>query len=104
MRAAAEILYIGRIGRGGAGLLGVGPGFLIRRLTGRFVERDNALTCLRYVRAGAEVLQVGRIGGAGAGLLGGGPGLLVRLPARQPIARQLLRRLWRIRRLAASMT
>src|SRR6266851_3526978 len=51
MRAAAEILYIGRIGRGGAGLLGVGPGFLIRRLTGRFVERDNALTCLRYVRA-----------------------------------------------------
>ena len=29
MRAAAETLYIGRIGRGGAGLLGVGPGLLI---------------------------------------------------------------------------
>src|SRR5258706_7267767 len=102
MRAAAETLYIGRIGRGGAGLLGVGPGFLIRRLAGRFIERDDALACLRYVRAGAEVLQICRIGGGGAGLLAVGPGLLVGLLARLLIGRLLLRRLLRIRRLAAS--
>src|SRR5215470_16940672 len=95
MRAAAETLYIGRIGRGGAGLLGVGPGFLIRRLTGRFVERDDALTCLRYVRAGAEVLQICRIGRGSTGLLGG-------ILARLLIGRLLLRRLLRIRGLAAS--
>src|SRR6266851_3978874 len=93
MRAAAETLFRSRIGGGGAGLLGVGPGLLIRRLAGRFVERDDALACLRYVRAGAEVLQICRIGGGGAGLLGVGPGLLGRL---------LLRRLLRIRGLAAS--
>src|SRR5215472_12982315 len=105
MRAAAETLYIGRIGRGGAGLLGVGPGFLIRRLAGRFVERDDALTCLRHVRAGAEVLQICRIGCDGAGLLGVRPGLLVGLLARLLIGRRLLllrRRLLRIRGLAAS--
>src|SRR5262249_34706332 len=101
MRAAAEILNIGRIGRGGAGLLGIGPGFLIRRLAGRLVERDDALARLRYVRAGAEVLQVGRIGGDGAGLLGIGPGLLVDVLARLLIGRLLLRRLLRIRGLAA---
>src|SRR5215831_1217428 len=77
MHAAAEILDIGSIGRGGAGLLGVGPGLLIRRLAGRFVERDDALARLRYVGAGAEVLQICRIGGDGAGLLGIGPSLLV---------------------------
>src|ERR1700747_3050768 len=103
MRATAEILYVGRIGRGGAGLLGVGPGFLIRRLAGRFVERDDALTCLRYVRAGAEVLQICRIGCGGVGLLGVRPGLLVGLLARLLIGRLLLRRrLLRIRGLAAS--
>src|SRR5437899_1155710 len=102
MRTTAETLYIGRIGRGGAGLLGVGPGLLIRRLAGRFVERDDALACLRYVRAGAEVLQICRIGGGGAGLLGVGPGLLVGLLARLLIGRLLLRRLLRIRGLAAS--
>src|SRR6516164_1215853 len=103
MRAAAEILYIGRIRRGGAGLLGVGPGFLVRRLTGRFVERDDALTCLRYVRAGAEVLQICRIGCDGAGLLGVRPGFLVGLFARllvRPLL--LLLCLLRIRGLAAS--
>src|SRR5215467_10437010 len=105
MRAAAETLYIGRIGRGGAGLLGVGPGFLIRRLAGRFVERDDALTCLRHMRAGAKVLQICRIGCDGAGLLGVRPGLLVGLLARLLIGRRLLllrRRLLRIRGLAAS--
>jgi hypothetical protein len=44
-----------RVGRGGAGLLGVGPGLLVGRLAGRLVERDDALARLRYVRAGAEV-------------------------------------------------
>src|SRR3984893_7549823 len=105
MRAAAEILNIGRIGRGGAGLLGVGPGLLVRRLAGRFVERDDALARLRYVRAGAEVLQIRRIGCGGAGLLGVGPGLLVGLLARLLIGRLLLllrRGLLRIRGLAAS--
>src|SRR3984893_8514713 len=106
MRAAAATLYISRIARGGAGLLGVGPGLLIRRLAGRFVERDDALTCLRYVRAGAEVLQVGRIGGGGAGLLGVRPGLLVGLLARLLVGRLLLLLLLlcllRIRGLAAS--
>src|SRR5260370_25123190 len=102
MRAVAEILYIGRIGGGGAGLLGVGPGRVGRRLAGRCVERDDALACLGYVRAGAEVLQICRIGGGGAGLLGVGPGLLVGLLARLLIGRLLLRRLLRIRGLAAS--
>src|SRR6516162_9497977 len=103
MRAAAETLYIGRIGRGGAGLLGVGPGFLIRRLTGHFFERNDALPCLRHVRAGAVVLQICRISCDGAGLLGVRPGLLVGLLARLLIGRLLLRRgLMRIRGLAAS--
>src|SRR5215470_8947759 len=102
MRAAAETLYIARIGRGRAGLLGVDPGFLVRRLAGRFVERDDALTCLRYVRARAEVLQICRIGCDGAGLLGVRPGLLVGLLARLLVRRLLLRRLLRIRGLAAS--
>src|SRR5258708_3238676 len=92
MRAAAEILNIRRIGSGGAGLFGAGPGLLIPPLTGRIVERDDALTRLRYVLAGAEVLPVGRIGGDGAGLLDVGPGLLVGLLARLLIGRLLLRR------------
>src|SRR6516165_74806 len=103
MRAAAEALYIGGIARGGAGLLGVGPGLLVRRLAGRFVERDDALARVRYVCAGAEVLQIGRIGGDGAGLLGIRPGLLVGLLARLLIPRLLLLLcLLRIRGLAAS--
>src|SRR5258707_9582892 len=103
MRAAAEILDIGGIGRGGASRLGVGPGLLIRRLAGRFVERDDALTCLRCVRAGAEVLQICRIRGDGAGFLGVGPGLLVGLLARLLVRRLLLLLcLLRIRGLAAS--
>src|SRR6516162_8442842 len=103
MHAAAEILDIGRIGRGGAGLLGVRPGLLIRRLAGCFVERDDALARLRYVGAGAEVLQICRIGGDGAGLLGIGPGLFVGVLARLLI-RPLLLLLCplRIRGLAAS--
>src|SRR5262245_12190267 len=103
MRAAAEILYIGRIGRGGTGLLGVGPSLLIRRLAGRFVERDDALARLRHVRAGAEVLQIRRVSCDGASLFGVGPGLLVGLLARLLIGRLRLRRcLLRIRGLAAS--
>src|SRR5215467_4777412 len=103
MHAAAEILDIGRIGRGGAGLLGVGPGLLIRRLAGCFVERDDALARLRYVGAGAEVLQICRIGGNGAGLLGIGPGLLVGVLARLLIRPLLLLLcLLRVRGLAAS--
>src|SRR5258708_2228629 len=103
MRAAAEILNIGRIGRNGAGLLGVGPGLLIRRLAGRFVERDDALARLRYVGAGAKVLQIRRICRGGAGLLGVGPGLLVGLLARLLVRRLLLLLcLLRIRGLAAS--
>src|SRR5262249_1342757 len=103
MHAAAEILDIGRIGRGGAGFLGVGPGLLIRRLAGRFVERDDALARLRYVGAGPEVLQICRIGGGGAGLLGIGPGLLVGVLARLLIRPLLLLLcLLRIRGLAAS--
>src|SRR5499427_7405039 len=106
MRAPAEILDICRVGRGGAGLLSVGPGLLVRRFAGLFVERDDALARLRYVRAGAEVLQIRRIGCDGAGLLGVGPGLLVGLLARLLIGRLLLlllcRRLLRIRGLAAS--
>src|SRR5262245_49460202 len=103
MRAAAEILDICRVGRGGAGLLGVGPGLLVRRLAGLFVERDDALARLRYVRAGAEVLQIRRICCDGAGLLSVGPGPLVGILARLLIGRLLLlRRLLRIRGLAAS--
>src|ERR1700756_5978539 len=62
----------------------------------------TGLARLRYVRAGAEVLQICRIGCGGAGLLGIGPGLLVGLLARLLIGRLLLRRLLRIRGLAAS--
>src|SRR6516164_4851046 len=47
MRAAAETLYIGRIGRGGAGLLGVRPGLLVgllaRLLIGRLLLRRGLL-------------------------------------------------------------
>src|SRR5262249_26862980 len=90
----------------GAGLLGVGPGLLVRRFAGLFIERDDALARLRYVRAGAEVLQIRRICCDGAGLLRVGPGLLVGLLARLLIGRLLLlllcRRLLRIRGLAAS--
>src|SRR5262249_3642489 len=103
MRAAAEVLDIARIGRGGAGLLGVGPGLLIRRLAGRFVKRDDALARLGDVRPGAEVLEVRGIRRHGTGLLGLGPPLLVRLLLRLLISRLLLRRaLLRIRGLAAS--
>src|SRR6516162_11021 len=103
MRTAAEILNICRIGRGGAGLLSVGPGLLVRRFAGLFVERDDALARLRYMRAGAEVLQIRRICCDGAGLLSVGPGPLVGILARLLIGRLLLlRRLLRVRGLAAS--
>src|SRR5258708_8086766 len=102
MRAAAETLYIGRIGGGGAGLLGVGPGLLIRCLAGRFVERDDALACLRYVRAGAEALQICRIGGGGPRLLAVGPRLLVGLPAPPLLGPLLLHPLVRITRAATT--
>jgi hypothetical protein len=104
MRAAAEILDICRVGRCGAGLLGVGPGLLVRSLAGLLVERDDALARLRYVRTGAEVLQIRRICRGGAGLLGVGPGLLLGILARLLIGRLLLlrRRPLRIRGLAAS--
>src|SRR6516164_10625602 len=91
MRAPAEILEICRVGRGGAGLLSVGPGLLVRRFAGLFVERDDALARLRYVRAGAEVLQIRRICCDGAGLLSVGPGPLVGILARLLIGRLLLR-------------
>jgi hypothetical protein len=58
MGAAAEILNICRVCCGGAGLLGVGPGLLVGLLAGLFVERDDALARLRYVRARAAVLQI----------------------------------------------
>src|SRR5712671_745779 len=54
------------------------------------------------MRAAAETLYIGRIGRGGAGLLGVGPGLLVGLLAPLLIGRLLLRRLLRIRGLAAS--
>src|SRR5262245_12318413 len=103
MRAAAEVLDIARIGRGGAGLLGVGPGLLVRVLARLFIERHDALARLGDVRPGAEVLEVRGIRRHGTGLLGLGPRLLVRLLLRLLISRLLLRRaLLRIRGLAAS--
>src|SRR5262245_3795749 len=103
MRAAAEVLDIARIGRGGAGLLGVGPGLLVRVLARLFIERHDALARLGDVRPGAEVLEVRGIRRHGTGLLGLGPRLLVRLFLRLLISRLLLRRaLLRIRGLAAS--
>src|SRR5215468_7440952 len=39
MRAAAETLYIGRIGRDGAGLLGVRPGLLVGLLARLLIGR-----------------------------------------------------------------
>src|SRR5262245_38180917 len=102
MRAVPDVLNISGISRGGAGLLGVGPGLLVGLLAGLFVERDDALARLRYVRAGAEVLQIRRICRDGARLLGVGPGLLIGLLARLIIGRLLRRRgLLRIRGLAA---
>src|SRR6516165_10530960 len=50
MRAAAEILDIGRIGRGGAGLLGVGPGFLVGILARLLIRGLLLLLCLLRIR------------------------------------------------------
>src|SRR5260221_5694568 len=67
------------------------------------MERGGALTRLGNVRAGAEVLQIRRICRGGVGLFSVGPGLLVGILARLLIGRlMLLRRLLRIRGLAAS--
>src|ERR1700730_4090303 len=68
MRAAAETLYIGRIGRGGAGLLGVGPSFLIHRLARLLVGRLLLLLlllCLLRIRGLAASRRQGSPGNDG---------------------------------------
>src|SRR6516165_8725385 len=65
MRAAAEILYIGRIRRGGAGLLGVGPGFLVRLLTRLLVRPLLLLLCLLRIRGLAASRHEGSSGNDG---------------------------------------
>src|SRR5262252_8210152 len=62
MRAAAEILDICRLGRGGAGLLGVGPGLLVGLLARLLVRRLLLLLCLLRIRGLAASR---RQGGAG---------------------------------------
>src|SRR5215831_20289280 len=62
MHAAAEILDIGRIGRGGAGLLGVGPGLLIRRLAGLLIRPLLLLLCLLRIRGLAASRREGSRG------------------------------------------
>src|SRR6516162_7569875 len=54
----AELLNIASQCRGGAGLLGVGPGLLIRFLPGLLIERSKPLVRLGHVRASAEVLSI----------------------------------------------
>src|SRR5215831_3073605 len=78
VRARAELLYIASVCRGGAGLLGIGPGLLVGVLAGLLIERSKPLARLGHMRAAAEILSICGIGRGGAGLLGVGPGLLVR--------------------------
>src|ERR1700738_3290078 len=65
MRATAEILYIGRIGRGGAGLLRVGPGLLVGLLARLLVGRLLLLLCLLRIRGLAASRRQGSPGNDG---------------------------------------
>src|SRR5215510_6420757 len=81
VRARAELLYIASVCRGGAGLLSIGPGLLVRLLAGLLIEGSKPLARLGNVRARAELLSIRGEGRGGAGLLSIGPSLLVRLLA-----------------------
>src|SRR6516165_1941860 len=65
MHAAAEILDIGRIGRGGAGLLGVGPGLLVGLLARLLVRPLLLLLCLLRIRGLAASRREGSPGNDG---------------------------------------
>src|SRR5262249_14622882 len=97
MRARAELLYIAGVCRGGAGLLGIGPGLIVGILAGLLIERGKPLARLGHMRAGAEVLSIRGEGRGGAGLLSIGPSLLVRL-----LAPELGDALARLRRMRAA--
>src|SRR6516164_9905813 len=62
MRAGAEVLYIGRIGRGGAGLLGVRPGFLVGLFARLLVRPLLLLLCLLRIRGLAASRRQGSPG------------------------------------------
>jgi len=50
VRAGAELLNIASECRGGAGLLSIGPGLLVRFLAGLLIERGKPLARLGDVR------------------------------------------------------
>src|SRR5262249_11058942 len=58
VRARTELLDVAVECRGGAGLLGVGPGLVIGVLAGLLIERGKPLARLGHVRARAEVLRI----------------------------------------------
>src|SRR2546428_14183923 len=63
--------------RGGASLLRVGPGLLVRFLACLLIERSKPLTRLGHVRARTELLDIAVKCRSGAGLVGVGPGLVI---------------------------
>src|SRR5215813_7920628 len=58
VRTGAELLNIASECRGRAGLLGIGPGLLVRLLAGLLIERGKPLARLGHVRTGAELLNI----------------------------------------------
>src|SRR6516162_4193999 len=62
MHATAEILDIGRIGGGGAGLLGIGPGLLVGVLARLLIRPLLLLLCLLRVRGLAASRREGSRG------------------------------------------
>src|SRR5262249_20829872 len=58
VRARAELLNIASECRGGAGLLSLGPGLLVRFLARLLIERSKPLARLGHVRASAELLNI----------------------------------------------
>src|SRR2546430_7113279 len=81
VRAGTELLNIAGECRGGASLLRVGPGLLVRFLACLLIERRKPLTRLGHVRARTELLDIAVKCRSGAGLVGVGPGLVIRVLA-----------------------
>src|ERR1700757_1989798 len=79
VRAGTELLNIAGECRGGASLLRVGPGLLVRFLASLLIERSKPLTRLGHVRARTELLGICSECRCGAAAHRVCPSLIVRL-------------------------